>query len=126
MAFSFLLNRSGTSLPDYRISGGKIVLSTGADAARDRIYTALQTQLGEWFLDIEKGIPYYGESGILGGKRTEAEVAAIIRRVILRDPEAERIISLDVIQDQFRRVTVNGEVLLSLADGTSETIQIEV
>lgn len=126
MAFSFLLNRGGTSLPDYRIQGGKIVLSTGSDAARDRIYTALQTQLGEWYLDVDKGVPYYGENGILGGKRTEAEVAAIIRRVILRDPEADRIVSLDIIQDSFRRVTVTGEVLLSLADGTSETIQIEV
>ena len=126
MAFSFLLNRSGTSLPDYQIKDGKIVLSTGADAARDRIYTALQTQLGEWFLDVERGVPYYGENGILGGKRTEAEVAALIRRVILRDPEADRIVSLDIIQDAFRRVTVTGEVLLSLADGTSETIQIEV
>lgn len=126
MSFSFLLNRGGTSLPDYKIRDGKIVLSTGADAARDRIYTAIQTQLGEWFLDVEKGIPYYGENGILGGKRTEAEVAAIIRRVILRDPEADRIVSLDVNQDPMRRVTVNGEVLLSLADGTSETIRIEV
>lgn len=126
MAFSFLLNRGGTSLPDYRISDGKIVLSTGSDAARDRIYTALQTQLGEWFLDVDKGIPYYGENGILGGKRTEAEVAAIIRRVILQDTEVDRIVSLDIIQDSFRRVTVTGEVLLSLADGTSETIQIEV
>lgn len=126
MAFSFLLNRGGTGLPDYRIRDGKIVLSTGSDAARDRIYTALQTQLGEWFLDVDKGIPYYGENGILGGKRTEAEVAAIIRRVILQDPEVDRIVSLDIIQDSFRRVTVTGEVLLSLADGTSETIQIEV
>lgn len=126
MAFSFLLNRSGISLPDYQIKDGKIVLSTGADAARDRIYTDLQTQLGEWFLDVERGVPYYGENGILGGKRTEAEVAALIRRVILRDPEADRIVSLDIIQDAFRRVTVTGEVLLSLADGTSETIQIEV
>lgn len=126
MAFSFLLNRSGTSLPDYRIRDGRIVISTGSDAARDRIYTALQTQLGEWFLDVEKGVPYYGANGILGGKRTEAEVAAIIRRVILRDPEVDRIVSLDIIQDSFRRVTVTGEVLLSLADGTSETIKIEV
>lgn len=126
MAFSFLLNRGGAYLPDYKIKGGKIVLSTGADAARDRIFTALSTQLGEWFLDVEKGIPYLGENGILGGKRTEAEVSAIIRRVILQDPEVDRIVSLEIIQDASRRVTVTGEVLLSLSDGTSETIQIEV
>lgn len=126
MAFSFLLNRGGVYLPDYRIKAGKIVLSTGSDAARDRIFMAISTQLGEWFLDVEKGVPYTGEGGILGGKRTEAEVAAIIRRVILHDPEVDRVVSLDIFQDPQRRVTVTGEVLLSLADGTSETIQIEV
>lgn len=126
MAFSFLLNRGGAYIPDYRIKSGKIVLSTGADAARDRIFTSISTQLGEWFLDVDKGVPYLGDAGILGGKRTEAEVAAIIRRVILQDPEADRVVSMEIIQDSQRRVTVTAEVLLGLADGTSETIQIEV
>lgn len=126
MAFSFLLNRGGAYQPDYKIKNGKIVISTGADAARDRIFTALNIQLGEWYLDTTIGVPYYGENGILGGKRTEAEVGAIIRRVILTDPEVDRVISLDIAQDSFRHVSVTGEARLRLADGTSETIQIEV
>lgn len=126
MAFSFLLRRDGISQPDYQIREGRIVLSSGADAARDRIFTVLSINRGEWFLDVEKGIPYLGADGILGGKKTEAEVGAIIRREILGVDEVDRIVSLDISQDSFRHVSVGGEVRLKLADGTSETTTFEV
>lgn len=86
---------------------------------------ALNIQLGEWWLDVDKGIPMYGEDGILGGKRTEGEVGAIYRRAILRDPETERVVSLSIVQDSFRHVSVSGEAKLRLTNGTSETVQIE-
>lgn len=126
MAFSFLLRRDGISQPDYQIKDGRIVLSTGADAARDRIFTALSINRTEWFLDVDKGIPYLGEDGILGGKKTEAEVGAIIRREILNVDEVDRIVSLDIAQDSFRHVSVQGEARLKLADGSSETTTFEV
>lgn len=125
MAFSFLLYRNGAARPDFRIVNGRIVISSGADAARDRIFTALNIQLGEWYLNSTKGVPYYGENGILGGKRTEAEVGAIFRRVILRDPESDRIVNLNIVQDSGRHVDVTGEVRLNLTNGTSETVQVE-
>ncbi len=125
MSFSFLLRRNGLTPPDFAISGGRIVLSTGADAARDRIFTALSTQLGEWFLDAEDGVPYYGAGGILGGKMTEAEVGAILRRRILLDPEVRRVVSMTMTQNAARQARVTAEVLLALADGTSETITVE-
>lgn len=126
MPFSIALLRNGIDRPDFSIIRGRLVLCSGADAARDRIFTALSTQLGEWYLDSSDGVPYYGETGILGGKKTEGEVAAILRRRILLDPEVRRIVSMQVTQDSFRRVSVFAEVLLKLANGTSETIQVEV
>lgn len=126
MAFSFLLRRDGLSQPDYQIRAGRIVLSTGADAARDRIFTALSTDVGEWFLDVTKGIPYTGQNGILGGKRSQAEVGALYRRRILADPEVGRVNSLDITQDPLRHVDVSADVKLDMADGSSETIQVSI
>lgn len=120
MSFSLLLRRDGINPPDFRIEGGRLVLSTGADAARDRIFTALSTQLGEWFLDAEDGVPYYGQ--ILGGKLTESEVGSLIRRRILLDPDVDRIVSLTISKNPTdRSVSVSAEVLLV----TSETITVE-
>lgn len=124
MSFSFLLRRNGATVPDYQIRGGRLVLSRGADAARDRIFTALSTDVGEWYLDVTKGIPYTGEDGILGGKRSEAEVGALYRRRILLCPEVGRVNSLDITQDAARHVDVQGDVKLDMADGSSETIQV--
>lgn len=128
MSFSFLIRRDGINPPDYRIEGGRIVISTGADAARDRLFTALSTQLGEWFLDASDGVPYYptpGARSILGGKMTEGEVSAILRRRILSDPEVSRIVTMSVSQSG-RSVSVSAEVQLTLADGSSELINLEV
>jgi hypothetical protein len=124
MSFSFLLRRDGTTNPDYQIRAGRIVLSSGPDAARDRIFTALSTDVGEWFLDVTKGIPYTGENGILGGKRSEAEVGALYRRRILLCPEVGRVNSLEINQDAMRHVDIQSEVKLDMADGSSETIQV--
>lgn len=124
MSFSFLLQRNGATVPDYQIRAGRIVISSGADAARDRIYTALETDVGEWFLDVTKGIPYTGENGILGGKRSEAEVGAIYRRRILLCPEVGRVNSLEINQDANRHVDVSGDVRLEMDDGSSEIIKV--
>lgn len=124
MSFSLLLRREGVTYPDFQIRAGRIVLSSGADAARDRIFTALSTDVGEWFLDVTKGIPYTGENGILGGKRSEAEVGALYRRRILLCPEVGRVNSLDINQDANRHVDVSGSVKLDMDDGSSETIQV--
>lgn len=120
--FSLALVRNGLSAPDFQIVGGVLQLAYEGDAARDRLFTALSTQLGEWYLDNEDGVPYLGDGGILGGKKTEAEVGAILRRRILLDPDVDRIVSMQVIQDATRRVSVTAEVLLTVG----ETITVSV
>lgn len=122
MSFSFLLQRDSTIEPDYRIINGKIVLSYGSDTVRDRLFTALSTQLEEWFLQSDDGVPYYGPGGILGGKMTEAEVGAIIRRRILLDPDVDKIDSMQVIDAPGRQVRVTVEVRLT----TDEVVSLEV
>lgn len=120
--FSLALRRTGQGAPDLQILAGRLVLAYESDAVRDRLFTALSTQLGEWYLDAEDGVPYSGAGGILGGKKTEAEVAALIRRRILLDPQVDRVVSMEVTQSASRHVTVSAEVLLT----TGETINLDV
>lgn len=122
--FSVALDRS-SGLPDFRIRGGRFVLARESDAARDRIFTALSTQLGEWFLDLDQGVPYLGAGGLLGGKMSEAEAGATLRRVILSDPEADHVVSLN-LSEQNRHLSLSAEVVLKLASGASETLFIGV
>lgn len=121
MSFSFLLQRNGVQ-PDYIIRRGRIVLSLPNDTVRDRIFTALSTQLGEWFLDYEDGVPYYPPGGILGGKMTEAEVSAILRRRILLDPDVDIVEAMSLTQDASRHVSVSAQVRLK----TGESITVGV
>lgn len=121
MSFSLLLQREGVE-PDFIIRRGRLVLSYANDAVRDRLFVALSTQLGEWFLDYDDGVPYMPPGGILGGKMTEAEVSAILRRRILLDPDVDFIESMDVAQDERRHVSVQTTVRLK----TGETVTIGV
>lgn len=117
MAFSIALDRR---VPDAHIDpSGRLRLVTGAGAVRDRLFVALSTQLGEWFLDERDGVPY---DQILGGKLTQSEVSAILRRRILLDPEVSRIDSLQVTQNAARQVSVTAEVQTTAGD----SIYIEV
>jgi hypothetical protein len=122
--FSVGVDRTHTT-PDFRVTKGRLVLARESDAARDRVFTSLSTLLGEWFLDVDAGVPYFGPSGILGGKMQQAEAAAILRRVILSDPEADRIESMQ-LTEKNRALSVQAVVVFKLASGASETALIEV
>lgn len=124
MTFSLALDRSN-GVPDFRIRGGVLVRSYESDAARDRLYMRLRTQLGDWVFDTELGVPYVGEGGIMGGKKSQAEVEALLRRAILSDPEADRVDSMTVTA-KGRRVSVEAVVVLALASGKSETVTLTV
>lgn len=52
---------------DIISEGGKIKLVYKADEVVQRVRTRLRKILGEWFLNINTGIPYYGGQ-VLGGK----------------------------------------------------------
>lgn len=112
MNFSLMLKSHETGRPDFGVRDGRLVLSLGEDATRDRLFTSLSTQLGEWYLNNRDGVPYYGDSGILGGKLSEAEVAAILRRRILLDPAVDRIESMEIAESALRHLVVQATVLL--------------
>lgn len=109
MAFSFALSQATN---DYSIKNGRIVLSSDSDATVDRVYTRLQTERAEWFLDVTKGVPYYGDDGILGGKKGLPEITAILRREILDVFEVDKINQLNTTREQ-RMLNVSGDIQIN-------------
>lgn len=55
---------------DVVIENNQINLITGAELIQQKVWTVLQTNLGEWFLDWEQGVDFDN----LLGKNTNAEL----------------------------------------------------
>lgn len=108
---------------DLRIQDGDIIYSRGVDTIVQQIKCALSTDLGEWYLDTTKGVPYYsatgqqndGTKGILGSNNySAAEISAIMRKVILEVPGVEAVTELNIGDpNEDRLVKVQGTVTAS-------------
>ena len=59
MAYSFYIDEIYN---DFRISNGDLVLVQGADNVVQQIRITLKTELGEWFLNTNFGLPYYSST----------------------------------------------------------------
>ena len=73
---------------DLTIQGGKFVRTNGSDEVRQRMGIALRHDLAEYYLTQLRGVPW---DTILGGKTSQVDAGAIIRREILRVPGVLRI-----------------------------------
>ncbi len=128
MAFSAFIDPLNRN--DFRIARGRIVLSTGAQAARDRVYVRLSTELAEWFLNVNNGVNYHGEDGILGGRQPAEEIAARFRMAVLGDPEVTRLDAIQIVEDVNRSrgytASIDAQFINSGIDGTSQPITISV
>lgn len=58
---------------DLRVSNGDIVLAQGSEAIREQIRIALNTELGEWFLNQYYGLPYYSSDFNINNDDSETE-----------------------------------------------------
>lgn len=74
---------------DLEIRNRRLVLASGLAYLRQKISARFKFFLGEWFLDLREGIPYY-------------------RDVLVKNPD------LDIIRSLFRRVLVETPGVLSV------------
>lgn len=84
---------------------------------------------GEWFLDLEEGVPYLenqevtADQAILGGRFNKAKALAAYRSAILSAPGSSEIISLEIDFDPTtRRLQVDFEVKTVFGDTVADTI----
>jgi len=78
---------------DLKIVNGDLVLSSGRDSVRQAITQALSLYKGEWFLDLDEGLPMFEEilvKDATGGPNFGA-VRELLRQAILGCPGVKSV-----------------------------------
>lgn len=77
--------------------------------------------LGEWFLDLREGVPYYRD--VLGRNRNLTVVQNVLRRVAATDPGIDSLPIFDVQLDSGRMLSVNFTAVLTTGQVLSQTLE---
>jgi hypothetical protein len=95
---------------DLHLRGGQIARVRGADYVVQSIRTRLLLYQGEWWLDLEAGVPWFDEIlGVPGSLRT---AEAWIRQTILDTRFVDSLTSFSVTFDpRARRLTITFDAL---------------
>ena len=94
---------------------GDLQFSSGVDAVAQTIRLKLQAFMGEWFIDLTDGVPWY--QSILGQKYDQNQLLGILRDPILRVSGVSSIVSLSSIWDPgTRTATISWKVMTKFSD----------
>jgi len=77
--------------------GGSLVVIEGLEQIRQRIASRLKLFVGEWFLDLREGVPYYRD--VLVKNPNLPLVRSLFRRVILDTPGVLSVAKIDIVVD---------------------------
>ncbi|WOZ57492.1 tail sheath initiator protein [Pseudomonas phage vB_PseuGesM_254] len=97
------------------VNGETTVTRKIADIVAQRLKITLYTFLGEWFLDLDVGMPYFQQ--ILNKVRNKSTVDVIFQTVISKDPDVIEIISYYSDMDNATRGFYM-EFSVRVSDGT--------
>lgn len=114
---------------DLDLSSGDLAFSRGTVATAQAIKIEIQLVRSEWFLDLDRGVPWFERDGvpaadaILGQPFAETKARTEITAAILRAPGVNRILTLDVTEDPAtRRLDVAWEVKTIYGDTVADSI----
>ena len=124
-----LLNNDRTSLDfgDALFVNGPLspagITQESAEVVAQRLSIRLKTFLGEWFLDVEYGVPYYQQ--ILAKKTTKVAVDRIFQQQILSERGVRELVSFSSTFENrqynmsFKVRVMNGSVTESITVNTN-------
>lgn len=117
-------------------SGDLIVplrFATGLDAVVQGARVRMQLIRGEWFLDLDAGVPWMENdavtetAAILGQKFNRSRVTTALRTAILSTPGVKEVLSLQVeFNGTTRAVTVTWSARAAFGDTPTDTLVISV
>jgi hypothetical protein len=82
---------------DLVIENADLVLTTGSDAVRQHLLQRLRTFMGEWFLNLDAGLPYF--QNILIKDPNLNAIDGVIKNVIIDTPGVLELLSFDMNYD---------------------------
>ena len=78
---------------DLVIEDNNFVFISGSDRLRQNLLTRLRTYLGEWFLNINMGIPYYQD--VFKKGLPLAQITGVFKEAIVTTPGVEELLKFD-------------------------------
>ena len=91
---------------DLELLNGDLQLTSSDDAIRQHIVQRLKTFLGEWFLDLSVGVPYFQE--ILKKNPNAQVVDGIFKQTILDTPGVVELLEFELdFEAASRKLKVN-------------------
>lgn len=115
---------------DIVIENGDAVLASGLDAVSQQIKIALLMVKGEWFMDLEDGVPYFERAGIpasralMGSRYNSNRAVAEFRKAILKVSDVVRITSLSAtFAASTRTLSIRFTVRTSFGDTVADTLE---
>lgn len=97
--------------------------TTGLEAVKQNVESALKLVKGEWFLDLDRGVDLFDEdTGVLGSPFNEEKILTIYRDVIEQVPDVTEIITLTTTYEGATRAASVGFEVLTTFGTTSGTV----
>lgn len=110
---------------DIVITDDIVLVTDLLTAVRQELTLALGMFKGEWFLNLDEGLPYYER--ILGKRYDEAVITEVFRERIARVPSVKAIDTLAVSYDGPTRVlSVAWTVVTDTAETATGDVELEV
>lgn len=106
----------------HQLTGGLVF---GDDEIMQRLWVRLNKELGEWFLNVESGVPWYQEGyGILGSKPNRKDEIDLILRQTIHDTDgiAQIVYFKSLFSSGMRAYTLNVQV--ELQSGVVSTFDV--
>ena len=86
---------------DMALENGDIVFVTKADAVKQSVRQRLKMFMGEWFLDLDSGVPYYQD--VLVKNPNPTLIEGIFKNEILATPGILELLTFSLDYDNATR-----------------------
>ena len=97
---TFKLDNTG----DIAIESGRLVIVSDVQAIKTQLQVRLNLVKGNWFLDLNEGLDYFGS--ILGKKQVDIELTSQFKRAILSTQGIDKLISFSAVFGDNRQLEV--------------------